>query len=294
MNRLQKKCFLASAGMHLSLLVIFLFGSAFVSKSSKSDVSDLNFEPTILTDTGLQGGGNPKAGSPPMKEKSPTPAPPPPAPPQPKSEPKPEPKSKPVEEPTPKLKDKAEADSLETASKKLKRPQISTNLVTKKITNDKQALAKSAAAKAAVAEQRRENDARLALAREIQQTAASLSGSGSSATKLVVGDYGPGGGGPSYGGYESWVKKVYMDAWAPPSDPSKDSAVAEATITIRRDGTIDDFRIVSRSGDSSVDASVQKTLERVRTIGRPFPEGAKDSKRTYTLVFDLKAKRGMA
>jgi hypothetical protein len=43
-----------------------------------------------------------------------------------------------------------------------------------------------------------------------------------------------------------------------------------------------------------VDASVQRSLDRVTTIGRPFPEGSKDQQRTYILKFDLRAKRGLA
>ena len=36
MDRLQKKCFVASAGLHLSLLVILLLGSAFVASRDKA------------------------------------------------------------------------------------------------------------------------------------------------------------------------------------------------------------------------------------------------------------------
>jgi hypothetical protein len=39
-----------------------------------------------------------------------------------------------------------------------------------------------------------------------------------------------------------------------------------------------------------VDKSVQRTLDRVTFIA-PFPEGAKDKQRTYTINFNLKAKR---
>jgi hypothetical protein len=39
-----------------------------------------------------------------------------------------------------------------------------------------------------------------------------------------------------------------------------------------------------------VDASVQRTLDRVKFIA-PFPEGATEKERTYIINFNLKAKR---
>jgi len=70
--------------------------------------------------------------------------------------------------------------------------------------------------------------------------------------------------------------------------------VAYASITIERDGTIRSATLVGRSGDSAIDASVRRTLERVTTIGKSFPEGVKENERTYKLKFDLSAKRGTA
>jgi len=52
-----------------------------------------------------------------------------------------------------------------------------------------------------------------------------------------------------------------------------------------------DAHIIGRSGESRVDGSVQRTLERVSMI-RPFPEGSKDKQRNYIINFNLKAKRG--
>jgi TonB family protein len=51
-------------------------------------------------------------------------------------------------------------------------------------------------------------------------------------------------------------------------------------------------RIITPSGDPGVDASVQHTLDRVPFIA-PFPEGAKEKERTYTINFNLKAKRSL-
>ena len=66
--------------------------------------------------------------------------------------------------------------------------------------------------------------------------------------------------------------------------------ITKATVTIASDGTVLSARILKPSGDASVDRSVQRTLDRVTFIA-PFPEGAKDKQRTYTINFNLKAKR---
>ena len=71
-----------------------------------------------------------------------------------------------------------------------------------------------------------------------------------------------------------------------------DDANAKVTVTIARDGTVISARILTPSGDAGVDASVQRTLDRVTFIA-PFPEGATETERTYTINFNLKAKRSL-
>src|SRR5579859_4330947 len=62
MNRLQKKCFVASAGIHLLLALILLVGPAFISDPKKQeDVPFLDFVPIKTVDELISGGGNPKA-----------------------------------------------------------------------------------------------------------------------------------------------------------------------------------------------------------------------------------------
>jgi outer membrane biosynthesis protein TonB len=48
--------------------------------------------------------------------------------------------------------------------------------------------------------------------------------------------------------------------------------------------------IITPSGDNGVDATVQRTLNRISFI-RPFPAGTTDKERTYIINFNLKAKR---
>ena len=78
MNRLQQKCFVASAGFHLLLLVILLVGPAFLAPKSKPDNSPvLDVIPGKLIDARFPAAAIPMA------------TPPPPAPPAP---PRPEPR----------------------------------------------------------------------------------------------------------------------------------------------------------------------------------------------------------
>ena len=59
---------------------------------------------------------------------------------------------------------------------------------------------------------------------------------------------------------------------------------------IARDGKVASSRILQSSGSPAVDRSIQTTLDRV-TFVAPFPAGAKDSQRTFTISFSLKAKK---
>src|SRR5262245_22806196 len=66
MNRLQKKCFIASASLHGLLVLILLVGPAFLaSKSKLNDMPVLDVIPSRLVDEAFSGGGNPKAPPPP-------------------------------------------------------------------------------------------------------------------------------------------------------------------------------------------------------------------------------------
>src|SRR5438874_3029510 len=57
MNRLQKKCFLASAGMHLLLPIILVLGSALTPREKPQEAQVLEFIPMITTDDKVSGGG---------------------------------------------------------------------------------------------------------------------------------------------------------------------------------------------------------------------------------------------
>jgi len=118
------------------------------------------------------------------------------------------------------------------------------------------------------------------------------SGTGS-ATPVEEG-YGSGNSGPSYASYAAWVLTVFDNAWVAPEDATSEDATARVSVTIASDGTVISKRIIKRSGDAAVDASVQRALDKVSTVGRPFPEGAKDKQRSYIIPFNMKTKRGTA
>src|ERR1041385_5195588 len=65
-KRLQKKCFIVSAGAHLLLVIIVFLGAAFVSPKSKlEDPGFIDFTAFKLID-GPSRGGNPAAKPPPV------------------------------------------------------------------------------------------------------------------------------------------------------------------------------------------------------------------------------------
>jgi len=93
--------------------------------------------------------------------------------------------------------------------------------------------------------------------------------------------------------YANLVVGVYRRAWEPliPSELAR-SRIAKVSVTIRRDGRVLSARIVNRTGDAALDRSVQRTLDRVSRIGKPFPSGSKDTQRSFTLDFTPRIRGG--
>lgn len=277
MNRLQQKCFVASAGIHLLLLLILLVGPAFLTSKSKSDSRPpLDYIPTKLIDAAFSGGGNPNGTPPP---------PAPPAPPAPTVAP-PTPNPEPVKEVKPTQPDPNAVEPNNDRKRRL--PDVPTTPVVRKRDTGKAVRSPTDTTSAAESEQRAIADRNRRAANLIGATARSLRDDiapGISAEPL-----GPGGGGEVYAPYDDAVRSIYWHAWTPPQDTATDAAITKVTVTIASDGTVLSSRIIKPSGDASVDRSVQRTLDRVTYIA-PFPKGAKEKQRTYTIKFDLKAKR---
>ena len=86
--------------------------------------------------------------------------------------------------------------------------------------------------------------------------------------------------------YANFVVGVYRRTWEPliPSGLAR-SRIAKVSVTIRRDGRVLSAKIIRKTGDAALDRSVQRALDHVKTIGKSFPSGSKDSQRTFTLDF---------
>jgi len=79
----------------------------------------------------------------------------------------------------------------------------------------------------------------------------------------------PGNSSVAYANYADVVKSIYEQAWTLPADTASDDANTKISVTIASDGTVISARIIAPSGDANVDASIQRTLERVTFIA-PF------------------------
>jgi len=97
--------------------------------------------------------------------------------------------------------------------------------------------------------------------------------------------------GVSYGSYNALVRSVYMNNWHPPTDMKATSSTVTVEVVIKSDGTVKSARIVNRSGVSKLDKDVTNLIKnRVKTIGRHFPDGATESERAYIIEFNLDLK----
>lgn len=294
MNRLQKKCLIATAGFHLLLVVILVFGSAFfVTHSKPDDTQVLDVIPANLIDaafsSGVKGAQPPPPTPPVVKPTEPQPTVTPPAP---KPEPVVTPPPVPKPEPAPTLAEKVErffkpepddTKPVEKTEKTAKpKHEIKVDL-TKQVVRKTTRTSTDTAEADDAREAQRQRAARL---KAIASVARSIKENTSSATSVDM----PGEGSVSYANYASAVKSIYERAWTPPDDTSSDDAITKASVTISRDGSVISSRILNPSGDARVDASVQRTLDRV-TFVAPFPDGAKEKERTFIINFNLKAKR---
>jgi TonB family protein len=283
MSRLHQKCVIASAGTHVLLAVILFACPAFLtSKSKPSDVTPITFYPHILIDKPFENPG----GSPGSRPPAPTQAPPTPV-----IRPTPAPPAPPTREIVREVAPpKTTGESLEVAKEpKKKRPEVNTTLVTKKPSTKPT----SSETSTVDTQEQERREWRQRVANQVGRAANNVKSGTGSATKIEEG-FGSGNSGPSYASYAAWVWSVYESAWVRPEDASIPDATVEVSVTIASNGTVIAKRITKRSGDRAVDASVQSALDRITTVSRPFPEGAKDKQRTYIIPFNMKTSRGAA
>lgn len=95
----------------------------------------------------------------------------------------------------------------------------------------------------------------------------------------------------AFANYADWVKDVYDRAWLVGDEVTDSQSTVKVSVTVSRDGTIASAHIIQRSGNVDLDNSIQRAIYRVKSIGYPFPEGARETQRTFIINFNLKAKR---
>jgi len=283
MNRLQKKCLVATAGFHLLLLLAVVFGAAFFTQRTHPDETELlTVIPSKLIEAAFNSG---------VKDAQ-VPAPKPLQPIQP-------PQPKPVVTPPPaptlveKVKDffkPAPAKPVPDDVKPVETPDKPAKPSPKKIEVNLKPVSRNTAkatpdTSEADANREAANEAKKRAA-AIAKALASINKNASSATTIEM----PGASSVSYANYASAIKSIYEQAWTPPQETASDDANTKVSITIRNDGTVITSRIVNPSGDAQVDASVQRALDRVALVPA-FPDGAKEKERTFKINFNLKAKR---
>ncbi len=296
MDRLSKKCVIASGIVHGTLVLLLIVGPAFLpSDKTLSSNEILTIIPDIASADGIAviGQGTPNGGRqnptpPPPTPRPPTPTPPAPAPPvveRVKDTPKDDPRKltdndiKPVERAP-----KPDPDALEAA--KPRKPQVSLTPVVRKPST---ATAKPNTSAADERAQARAEAQRAA--RRFEAAANNISTGASSGVE--VGPIGVAtGSGPSVAAFGDILRSIYFNNWREPSDATSEDAVVKATVTVARDGSVISARITKSSGDPAVDRTVQRTLENVTQIA-PFPESWKESQRQFQLSFSLKAKRSL-
>jgi len=329
MSRLEKKCLVASCCFHGFLVLLLMFGSAFfTARKVEPPLQMLNVIPGRLVDEALSGGGgnpnlprtedrikgdtlNPVAAqavappepvppkAPPQKSK---PEPLPPEPVQPKTV-KP---TKAVDESPPKISKQSTKDTVKPKVEEAPKQRIDLSELRPISREDteqdkrkareaaeareaKERAAQQAAAQAAARERQRK--AAAAFSDMAQQLGTSMSGlrqGFNNGTKVDVG--GPGG--AAFANYKQYVQMAYENAWVITPELTDQDFVAQIRVTISRVGRVVASRIIKPSGSSIMDRSVQKAMDRVRADGLPpFPEGATDAERSFTIEFNLKAKR---
>jgi len=252
--------------MHATLAVVLLVGPAFLGQQETETPPLIDFIPYKTLEKSMSGGGNPN-----VPQTIPAPEPP-------KAPPKPRDPAPPVqrEEPKPpkpeKRDPKPQADAKNTTWKPRKVvPDFTPARGERKRPSPSPTPSSSAS-------------------KDIENAIAKIKSNHSGSVQVEL--RGPGGGGVPYAGFEQTLKSIYFNNWHEPSDATMENGVVKTSVTIARDGSVISARITQRSGDPAVDRSVQRVLDEVKFIA-PFPEGAKESQRTYPLSFGLRAKRGL-
>lgn len=271
MTRLLKKCFFLSVGLHVLLVAVLILGAAFLVTQPEKVPAVLS----MIAPSELENLLNPPAPSqakpninqpstvrhtqvtpprPPVKPivQPPRVAPPRVAPPKPKPTPRPK-------KPTPtKPNNKAKTPS-----------QIRVNIGNPKNHTNKTRPTPSRSVNPAVSSKEVKN---------------ALKGLNNLSAKIKV--QVSGSNRDAFATYAQHVVAVYRRAWQPliPKNLAR-TRIAEVSVTIDRTGRVIRASITRRTGDAALDKSVQRALDKVRSVGKSFPSGSRDAQRTFILDF---------
>jgi TonB family protein len=284
-------------GIHLLLLLILIVGPAFYNQEPKTDnTPTLDVIPDTIVDAAVNSGV--QGAQPPPTPKPVTPQPPQPqplfAPPKivqpPTPAPTPPPTPAPAVTPSPSLMDKFR-EMFE--SKPAPEPAVKPDLTPTERKTQTQPHPDNIKIdlRNKVTRTQQKNQAQPDNAQNqkaINNALRSLSHNLSSATKVDM----PGNASAAYASYASVVKSVYEQALRPelPDQVASNNENTKVRITVESDGTVTSAEIISPSGDPSWDNAVQRTLDQVKVL-RPFPDGATDKERHYTLNFNPEVER---
>lgn len=292
MTRLHKKCLIASTGTHAFLALLLVFGSAFfVATDQPLAHSKLQLVPPGQVEATLTKGGNaqeltaaPTILSPPPPSR-PTRPPPSPLPPP------------PVASQTPKNVDPAPSTlgNQTTEATNLKR---SPNPRRKINRTDLTPIKPSAPSKTET-ETEAERESRDAARQAHINARQKLDAQFGDALKAFQHGIQPdsavnvgGLDGQAFADYGALVQATYADAWKIIQDFSDDDAIAVVRVTVARDGRVLSSQFITRSGNTSMDRSVQRALDKVREQHLPpFPDSSKELERRFTIEFNLKTRR---
>jgi TonB family protein len=275
MNRLQKKCVIGTVGIHLLLLLILIVGPAFYNREPKMDNTQiLDMIPSTLVDAAVNSGiqnAQPPAPTPVVVPKPLQPLQAIPLPPKIVTPP-------PTPTPTPSLLDRVKnyftpTPTVTPTEHQAKPQQNNINVNTQLVKRTKP-----------------KNTPQHDNSQAINSAVRNLSHELSSSTKVDM----PGNASASYASYASAIKTVYDRALLPhaPAEVANKNEKTEVKIVIGSDGTVISSQIISPSGDPAWDNSVQRTLDSVSFVA-PFPDGATEKERTYTLGFSPEVEQSL-
>ena len=270
MTRLLKKCIFLSIGLHVLVAALLIAVAAFfITKPEKVAPTLSMIAPEVL-DNLL----NPQS-APVQPRVTPTPPQPPVQRNRAPEPPTPRPPNKVAPVPTPTPPQKASPTKKTTPPKSTpakKRPPIKINASTKTVNGG------GSTSRSPVAPPIRPSVNTEGLRKSVKNLRTQLS----AGIKVNV----SGANAAAFTSYAQYVVSVYRRTWEPliPKTLAR-SRVAVVSVTVDRTGKVLSARVVRKTGDAALDRSVQSALDRVRSIGKPFPSGSNDSKRTFTLDF---------